>query len=89
MKSVAMQVIRERRAHPVDKKDLVNAFIHGRDAKTGESLSDDNIANNMITFLVAGKDTDKYCSDSIMNCVNIFRSRNYIWTLVLPLCMPA
>ena len=54
MQSVAKHVIQERRAHPSDKKDLVNAFLFGKDPKTGKTLPDDNIMNNMITFLIAG-----------------------------------
>lgn len=57
MRDVADHVIQDRRAHPSDKKDLVAAFIHGKDPKTGKSLSDENIANNMITFLIAGHET--------------------------------
>ena len=55
MRSVADHVIKERRTHPSDKKDLVNAMLLGRDPKTGRGLPDDNIINNMITFLIAGK----------------------------------
>ena len=54
MKSVAASVIKERRAHPTPKKDLVNAMILGEDPKTGKTLPDNNIINNMITFLIAG-----------------------------------
>ena len=54
MKSVALQVINERRSHPTDKKDLVNAMLYGKDPKSGKTLPDDNIVNNMITFLIAG-----------------------------------
>ena len=54
MKSVANEVIKNRRANPVDKKDLVNAFVLGKDPKTGEHMSDENITNNMITLLIAG-----------------------------------
>jgi cytochrome P450 / NADPH-cytochrome P450 reductase len=55
LKKVAGEVVAERRAHPSEKKDLLNAMINGRDPKTGESLSDESIMNNMITFLIAGK----------------------------------
>ena len=55
MKSVAASVIKERRTHPTTKKDLVNAMVLGEDPKTGKTLPDDNIINNMITFLIAGK----------------------------------
>ena len=56
MKKVAAEVVAERRAHPSDKKDLLNAMILGRDPKTGEGLTDASIMNNMITFLIAGED---------------------------------
>lgn len=55
LKKVAGEVVAERRAHPSDKKDLLNAMIKGRDPKTGEALTDASIMNNMITFLIAGK----------------------------------
>ena len=55
MKATARQAIEERRRHPSDKSDLLNAMLNGRDAKTGKGLSDDAIINNAITFLIAGK----------------------------------
>lgn len=55
MKSVAEEVIAERRANPVDKKDLLNAVLFGKDPKTGEKLSDENMMDNLITFLIAGE----------------------------------
>lgn len=54
MKSVAQEVIDRRRKTPSDKKDLLNAMLYGKDPKTGERMSDENIMNNMITFLIAG-----------------------------------
>lgn len=54
MKAVAQEVIDRRRKYPSDKKDLLNAMLYGKDPKTGESLPDENIMNNMITFLIAG-----------------------------------
>lgn len=41
-------VIAERRAHPNDKKDSLNAMLHGKDPKTGEGLSDKSIMNNLV-----------------------------------------
>lgn len=55
MRTVAAEVLAERRKRPSDKKDLLNAMINGRDPKTGEGMSDESISNNMITFLVAGE----------------------------------
>lgn len=55
MRTVAEGVMAHRRKHPFDKKDLLNAMLYGKDPKTGEHLSDDNVMNNMITFLIAGE----------------------------------
>jgi len=57
LKKVAGDVVAERRAHPSEKNDLLNAMIKGRDPKTGEALTDASIMNNMITFLIAGRFT--------------------------------
>lgn len=55
MKDTAKQLLDDRRKHPSDKKDLLNAVINNVDSKTGQKLGDDSIINNMITFLIAGK----------------------------------
>lgn len=65
LRKVAGDVVAERRAHPCDKKDLLNAMIKGRDPKTGEGLTDESIINNMITFLIAGKNYFFYSSYNI------------------------
>ena len=57
MKSVCNELIEHRRANPVDKKDLLNAMLFGRDPKTKERLTDESVVNNMITFLIAGHET--------------------------------
>ncbi|KAH8799804.1 cytochrome P450 [Xylogone sp. PMI_703] len=57
MRELSRSLVEERRAHPVEKKDLLNALINNRDPKTGEGLSDDAIINNMNTFLIAGHET--------------------------------
>ena len=55
MKATAAQAIKERRAHPIDKTDLLNAMLYDKDPKTGQTLSDDAVMNNAITFLIAGE----------------------------------
>ncbi|EWC47314.1 hypothetical protein DRE_03433 [Drechslerella stenobrocha 248] len=57
MKQVATDLLKERKDHPTDKKDLLNAMINGKDPQTGKGLSDETIVNNMITFLIAGHET--------------------------------
>jgi cytochrome P450 / NADPH-cytochrome P450 reductase len=59
MKATALQAIEERRKHPSDKSDLLNALLLGKDPKTGKGLSDEAIINNAITFLIAGESRDQ------------------------------
>lgn len=49
MRKVSLDLVQNRKAHPEDKKDLLNAMLNGRDPKTGEALSEDSIVDNMIT----------------------------------------
>ena len=39
------------------RHDLLDKMLYGRDPVTGESLSDDNIRNQLVTFLIAGHET--------------------------------
>ena len=57
MKQTANTVLTERREHPVEKKDLLNAMIKGKDPKTGETMRDKLIETNMVTMLTAGHET--------------------------------
>jgi cytochrome P450/NADPH-cytochrome P450 reductase len=57
MGSVAKELVQYRRENPTDKRDLLNAMIHGKDPKTGESMDDELITAEMVTFLVAGHET--------------------------------
>ena len=45
-------VVADRRAQPIEKKDLLTNMISGSDPKTGQGLSDDNITNNVRPFLL-------------------------------------
>ena len=55
MRHIANQVIERRKASPTRKRDLVDAMLYEKDPKTGKLLPHDNVVNNMITFLIAGK----------------------------------
>lgn len=57
LRKTSESVIKTRRDHPTDKKDLLNGMLFGVDPKTGKTMSDDSIMDNMITFLVAGHET--------------------------------
>ncbi|KAK4998833.1 hypothetical protein LTR66_002023 [Elasticomyces elasticus] len=57
MRKLSDELVQNRKKHPKDTRDLLNAMINGRDPKTGERLSDASIIDNMITFLIAGHET--------------------------------
>jgi len=59
MHEVGAKIVQTRKKDPnKDKyKDLLNVMLNGIDPVTGEGLSDDNIKNQMITFLIAGHET--------------------------------
>jgi cytochrome P450 / NADPH-cytochrome P450 reductase len=40
-------VINERRANPIDKKDVLNTMLYSQDPKTGQRMSDDSIVQNV------------------------------------------
>lgn len=55
LEGIAKSLLQARRQHPIDKPDLLNTMIKARDTKTGETLPDEVIIRNMITFLIAGQ----------------------------------
>jgi cytochrome P450/NADPH-cytochrome P450 reductase len=59
MNRVADTLIAERRHDPdaASRRDLLNLMLEGRDPETGETLSDENIRYQMVTFLIAGHET--------------------------------
>ncbi|EUC54437.1 cytochrome P450 family:NADPH-P450 family reductase [Rhizoctonia solani AG-3 Rhs1AP] len=57
MSNLADQIVADRKQHPIEKKDLLNAMLLGRDPQTGQGLSEENIKAQMLTFLIAGHET--------------------------------
>ncbi|EON61408.1 bifunctional P-450:NADPH-P450 reductase [Coniosporium apollinis CBS 100218] len=57
LRETADELVQTRKQHPTERKDLLNAMLKGTDPKTGEHLSDENIIDNLITFLIAGHET--------------------------------
>ncbi|KAF1953273.1 NADPH-cytochrome P450 reductase-like protein [Byssothecium circinans] len=57
LRKTSQQVIDKRKAHPNEKKDLLNNMLNGTDPKTGEKMPEESIIDNMITFLIAGHET--------------------------------
>ncbi|KDN45033.1 hypothetical protein RSAG8_05206, partial [Rhizoctonia solani AG-8 WAC10335] len=57
MSTLADQIVEDRKKHPIEKKDLLNAMLLGKDPQTGQGLSEENIKAQMLTFLIAGHET--------------------------------
>ncbi|KAJ5668186.1 Amidohydrolase [Penicillium maclennaniae] len=57
LRNLSQELIDARKNNPIDKKDLLNALILGRDPQTGRGMTDSSIIDNMITFLIAGHET--------------------------------
>ncbi|KAK7438190.1 hypothetical protein VKT23_018121 [Stygiomarasmius scandens] len=57
MTNVGNKILEDRKANPIEKKDLLNVMLYGKDPKTGQGLSDDAIMRNLLTFLIAGHET--------------------------------
>ncbi|KAL8787186.1 MAG: hypothetical protein Q9195_007877 [Heterodermia aff. obscurata] len=58
MHKLCDDIVAERKAHPQpDVKDLLNTMLNVADPVTKEKLDDENIRNQMVTFLSAGHET--------------------------------
>lgn len=57
MRKTADEVVSARKEKPTDRKDLLNVMLNGVDPKTGARLTDQNITDQLITFLIAGHET--------------------------------
>lgn len=57
MLEVAQGIIDKRRANPTDEKDMLNTMLYGKDPRNGESMRDELIGIQMVTFLIAGHET--------------------------------
>lgn len=57
MMALSSEIVAKRKASPIAKQDLLTLMLSGRDPKTGQGLSDENIAHNLLTFMIAGHET--------------------------------
>ena len=49
MRKLSLDVVQNRKDHPEDKKDLLNAMLNGKDPRTGQNLTESSVVDNMIT----------------------------------------
>ncbi|KAB8262944.1 cytochrome P450 [Aspergillus pseudonomiae] len=57
LRKTAEGVLKSRKAHKSERRDLLTAMLEGVDSKTGQSMTDESIMDNLITFLIAGHET--------------------------------
>ena len=57
MREVTDEMLRACRADPTRDAPLVHALIAATDPETGQSLSDNDISNDLLIFMLAGHDT--------------------------------
>ncbi|KAJ7075592.1 fatty acid hydroxylase [Mycena belliarum] len=57
MRTLADEIVETRKAHPIAKHDLLDIMLNSRDPKTGAAMSSESIAQNLLTFLIAGHET--------------------------------
>ena len=54
---IALQIVQERRSRSQRPDDLLTALLEARDPESGESMSDRQLCDELITFLLAGHET--------------------------------
>ncbi|MDT5333497.1 MAG: hypothetical protein QOF31_4794 [Mycobacterium sp.] len=57
MRKVTNEILQACRADPTRDAPLVQALIAATDPETGQSISDDDICNDLLIFMLAGHDT--------------------------------
>jgi cytochrome P450 len=57
LKAEMARVVAERRAHPGATPDLLDFMIAASDPETGRAMTDLELADNLLTFVVAGHET--------------------------------
>lgn len=59
LRSTAREVLESRKAEGGGgtRRDLLTAMLEGVDPKTGKKMTDESIMDNLITFLIAGRET--------------------------------
>lgn len=90
MKHVSEEIVDRGRANPSGKKDLLNAMLTGKDPITGESMSNESIVNNMITFLIAGMLFLSRIECDFGHCSLwlLYRPRDNIWSIIICFIRP-
>ena len=57
LRGAVAQMIRERRAMAAAPDDLMNRLMSARDPETGQTMNDEQLIDNLLTFYLAGHET--------------------------------
>jgi cytochrome P450 len=57
LRAAVLSLIGERRAGGVEKDDLLHRLMQARDPETGQSMNDEQLVDNLLTFYLAGHET--------------------------------
>jgi cytochrome P450 len=57
MRDAVGRLVRERRAGTDARVDLMTRLLNAKDPETGQSMSDEQMVDNLLTFLLAGHET--------------------------------
>ncbi len=57
VRQALLGIVRRRREQATDESDLLGLLLSARDAETGRAMDDQDIADNLLTFIVAGHET--------------------------------
>lgn len=57
LRSSLASVIEQRRREPIDREDLVSMLLTASDPETGRRMTDEEIIDNLMTFITAGHET--------------------------------
>ncbi len=57
MRRTVEAMVAARRATPESKEDLVSLLLAANDPESGRAMSDDEVADNLVTFMTAGHET--------------------------------
>lgn len=57
LRSLALEIVEQRRRDPSPPEDLLTSLLQARDEKTGEQMSDRQLCDELITLLLAGHET--------------------------------
>lgn len=57
LRGTVHRLLARRRAEPAGAKDLLGRLLAARDPETGQPMGDDQLVDNLLTFLLAGHET--------------------------------